>query len=60
MDVEAYDDFDDDEEEVEGDADNKGAVDLFEVNRMVMMAKAVGVGVVVPMVMGVRVVVVVV
>ena len=43
MDVEAYDDFDDDEEEVEGDADNKGAVDLFEVDGMVMVAGAVGV-----------------
>jgi len=43
VDIEADDDFDKDEEEVKDDADDEGAVDLFEVNGVVMVAKAVGV-----------------
>lgn len=44
MDVKTDDDFDNYEEEVEGDADDEGAVNLFEVNgMMVVVAKAVGV-----------------
>ena len=43
MDVEANDDFDKDEDEVKDDADDEGAVDLFEVNGVMVVAKAVGV-----------------
>src|SRR5579863_1522177 len=42
VDVKSDDDFDDDEEEVEDNADDESAVDLFEINGMVMVAKAVG------------------
>jgi hypothetical protein len=44
--VEADGDFDNDKDEVEGDADDKGPVDLLKVNGMMMVAKAVGVVVV--------------
>jgi hypothetical protein len=50
MDVEADGDFDNDEEEVEDDTDDKGAVDLFEVDGVMVVAKAVGVVVVVTVV----------
>jgi len=59
VDIEAHDDFNNDEDEVEGDADDKGPVDLFEVNGMMMVAETVGVAMVVVVVVTVIVGVVV-
>jgi hypothetical protein len=50
VDIEADGDFDHYEEEVEGDADDEGAVDLFEVNGVMVMAKAMGMVVTVVMI----------
>jgi hypothetical protein len=56
VDIKADDYFDDNEKEVEDDADDKGAVDLIEVNGVVVVAETMCVVVVVSMVviMGVR------
>ena len=54
VDIKADDDFDDDEEEVEDDADDKGAVDLIEVDGVMVVAEAMCVVVIVSMVVVVR------
>lgn len=60
MDVKADDDFDNDEEEVEDDTDDEGAVDLCEVYRVMVVAEAVGMAVAVIVVVVCFVIVVVV
>jgi hypothetical protein len=53
----ADDRLDDDEEEIEGDADDEGLVDVFQVDRMVVVAEAEAMIVVVVVPGAVRVVV---
>ena len=47
MDAETDDDFYHDKEEIQDDADDKSTVDLFQVDRVMMVTKAVGLIVVV-------------